>query len=184
MKPPKRLFRNRPPRDPGRALISVITYVGMPDEELIVQARTVATHPRIRNALVLMAVDGYDDDGRRGLYEVPEVPPHMRRMVELGLISILTRSAVIPELGGIPGPLGFFGAFEVWAMGEGMMRPGGEHGSGLLRCTNGDIRRFLEVVYPAAAEALRRNLRRFPHVVPDPDLILDALPPGYGRPGR
>lgn len=176
MKPPRHRFRNRPPRDGGGGtLFNVITTVDATDEELVTTARNAATQAPGPNRFVFMGVYGYDDDPRE-LHEIPEVRPHMRRLVDFGFISILTRSSMLPELGGIGGPFRAFGAFEVWAFAEGMFA------GGRIEFTSADVDRFVKDVYPSAGEALRRNLRKFADVPANPDLMLVGGPGCAGLP--
>jgi hypothetical protein len=166
-RPPRRLFRHRPPRGEGLTLINVVTTVDETDEELITTARNVAGQSNGRTFMVVMTVHGYDDDPRE-LHRIPEVRPLMRRLVDFGFISVLTRSSMVPELGGVDlGGFCMFGALEVWAFAE------GKFGGGRLKLTLNDVRKFTEEVFPAAGEALRRNLRRYADVPADPGLILE-----------
>jgi hypothetical protein len=170
MKPPKRLFKDRPPRDEGGALLVVGTAVDETDEELVTAARNVAEQHAGQAALVFMSVYGYDADPRE-LWEIPEVRAHCRRLVDFGFISILVRSSIVPELGGEGGPFAVFGAFEVWAFAE------GKFAGGRITFTAADVERFTAEVFPAAGEALRRNLRRFADVPANPDLLIEGRLP-------
>jgi hypothetical protein len=75
-------------------------------------------------------VAGFDHDPRE-LGEIPEARALCRRAVQLGLISWLDVSTVIPELchpalAGLRAGAGL-GAFELWAISEGLVRGAGKH---------------------------------------------------------
>jgi hypothetical protein len=174
MKPPKRLFRNRPSREDGLTLVNVVTSVDQTDEELVTTARNVAGQVPGKTRLVILTISGYDDDPRE-LHEIPEAMGHLRRLVEFGFISILTRSGVLPELGGLGMDQRFvYGALEVWAFAEGM------NVGPRLDLSKSDVDRFTNEVFPAAGEALRRNLRRYADAEADPSLILVQRPDNQG----
>ena len=119
-----------------------------------------------KTAMVAMVVHGFDDDPRE-LHEIQvEVVAHMGRLVDFGFISVLTRSSTLPELGGFDtGAIYMFGAFEVWWFAGGMFA-----GGGTLAIPQSAVDHFRDVVYPAAGERLRANLRKYPHAVANPDL--------------
>jgi hypothetical protein len=160
-------------------MMSVGPDLATTDEELVVMVTDILDeakrHPRIRFVMAVRGHNYYHYDLRE-LREIPEMVPYMRRLVDFGYIAILDRSATIPELGGVdtgdqhfeygPGQIFVFGAIEAWAFAQGLFA------GGRLDLAAGHVRQFLEEGLPAAGESLRRNLRRFPHVVPEPDLIL------------
>jgi hypothetical protein len=166
--------RDRQPRKEGPTLFTVVTVVDQTDEELVTTARNVAARSHRDTVMVAMVVHGYDHDPRE-LHEIPEVVTHMRRLVDFGFISILTRSSTMPALGGIDmGGFRVFGALEAWAFAEGMFSPGGVFGAGVVSIPMDAVKRFTDEVFPAAGEALRRNMRRFPDAVANPNLILEG----------
>src|SRR5262249_16027503 len=75
------------------------------------------------NDRIVCAIAGFDDDARE-LGEVPEVRAFCRRLVGIGFISWLDTCTSIPDLGGI-GMAAGLGAFEVWAIAEGILKTAG-----------------------------------------------------------
>ena len=77
---------------------------------------------------------GYDDDPRE-LWEVPEVVTLFKRMIDMGMLSIMW-----PNVPGAedydPHPLGL-GALQLWAIATGQMKKGGCHP---------DLQEFLRVL--------------------------------------
>jgi hypothetical protein len=153
-------------------LLVVPTTLDQSDEEMIAQIRAVMEHCHRHPCAVVTTVDGYDDDPRE-LWEIPEVGAHLRRLVDFGFVAILLRSSTVRELGApshwVDCPA--FGAFEVWAHGLGLFAGGGR-----LRMPMAEagavLRMFAEDVFPAAEEALKRNLHRFAHVPANARLLM------------
>ncbi len=81
-------------------------------------------HPIVVNTQVgwVVAIAGYDDDDRE-VYQIPEIKILAKRLVERGLISLLSVSTLIekdekPYLGG------FLGAMEIWSLAKGKFGSG------------------------------------------------------------
>lgn len=70
------------------------------------------------------AINGYDDDERE-LYTIPEAIELCKRLVKLGLISILTTSTLI-EKDERPWISKHLGAIEIWAIATGYLDANGE----------------------------------------------------------
>jgi hypothetical protein len=83
---------------------------------------------RERGASVVCLLDGFNGD-RRQISDIPQARALCRRLCDLGFISYLDVSTVLPP-GGHPAPQAL-GAFEVWATGQGKYRRGGHLDMGL-----------------------------------------------------
>jgi hypothetical protein len=149
-------------------LIFVQTALDQSDEEMIAEIRAVMEFSRRHPCFAVAGVHGYDDDPRE-LWEIPEVNPHFRRLVDFGLIAILARSTTIRALGapawmaGIPA----LGAFEVWLYGHGLLQ------TGRNKLPEALVKTFAGTVFPAAEKALRRNLHRYAHVPANRGLLTE-----------
>jgi hypothetical protein len=119
------------------SLINLVTYVGMPDSEIIGLMRD-AKDARERGVKLMgCVVHGYNDDPRE-LHEIPEVQELCRRLVALGFIGFLEPAT---SLQGLPGYMGgaVFGAWEVWKLARGELRCGT---GGAV--SNAEVQRFIE----------------------------------------
>jgi len=76
---------------------------------------------QIKGVRITLTIGEFDDD-KRELWEIPEVRGLCRRIVNLGLISYLDRSTMLPTT---PEPelvSATWGAFEVWLCASGKMK--------------------------------------------------------------
>jgi hypothetical protein len=143
----------------------LLTDVGQTDEELVAQLRAMMEQARREPGETVFGVHGYDDDPRE-LGEIPEVRAHCRRMVDFGVLAVLTRSTWCRELGApawtrdVP----VLGAFEVWLLGLGHL--GRDRLELPAAAAAALIDRFRREVLPASDRALSRNLHQYAHVPP------------------
>jgi hypothetical protein len=167
MRTPKRMFENLSPGAGRPTVMLLYAMPGMTDEELATMTRgAVRARAEDSRTIVAMGVGGFDDDPRE-LYDIPEARAFLRRLVDFGVIAALIGSTQCPELGA-PSPqqaprlASVLGGFEVWLYATGRIPRGGQ----LLTTpaeAQATFKTFTEEVLPAAAEAMRRNLRRYPH---------------------
>jgi hypothetical protein len=99
---------------------------------------------------VVCTIRGFDHDPREQC-EIAEVRAFCRRLVGIGFISWLDTNTSIPAMGGIGMNAGL-GAFEVWAIAEGLMpKPGG------AAIPVETLKRFMEDLEKANREADMRE---------------------------
>jgi hypothetical protein len=129
------------PRRQGRKLLTCPLSLRYGPAELLDVMRTMKQWRRQGgpDASITCTISDYDDDPRE-LHEIPEVQAFCRRPVDLGFIADLDVTTSIAGLARV-GPQAGLGAFDVWALAEGMIGQ-----TGMTEITEDTLLRFRDVL--------------------------------------